>query len=450
MASIPLANPLFIQDFLQGEIMNHYPRRALIMLACLLAVSCGTDLLAQKGGTLKVVNVEGRMAGSMSSAGVLAGETLYVAGQNGRSNDGSLAKDFSQEVSQSLRNVQGVLRAAGMDFGSVVWMHVYVTSSQDIATMNDVYWRMIGSHPPARTVLVVANLPNGEKVQISCIAAGNTVERKVIEPPGWPKGDRIDPAGIQAGEILYMSAQDGADRTTGKISEDYGTEVKQALDNVATILKTANMSMANVVWVNPYLSSAEGNAMGWPGPIGHNGQAQRPDASVMNKVYASYFEFGNTPGRGTIQVASLPNNSHIVFTAIAGSDLSKRRSIQIRNMKPSPTASPGVIYWDTYYMSGKSGFIPDQGIVTQDVSLQLRQTMRNLLDDLQGADMDFPDVVQATIYLREMQYTDQVVPLYGTFFKGSFPAQTLLQNSFDMKTATGEQISFVAVRQPTH
>jgi enamine deaminase RidA (YjgF/YER057c/UK114 family) len=431
--------------------MNHYPRRTLIMSACLLAMSCGTVSLAQKGGALKVVNVEGRSARSMSSAGVLAGDTLYVAGQDGRSSDGSLPKDFSQEVSQSLGNVQGVLRAGGMDFGSVVWMHVYVTSSQDVAAMNEVYWRMIGSHPPARTVLVVANLPKGEKIEINCIAAAASLERKVIQPPGWPTGNHIDPAGIQAGEVLYMSAQDGTDRVTGKISDDYGTEVKQALDNVATILKTANMSMANVVWVNPYLSSAEMSAAGStpPGPIGHNGQVQHPDANVMNKIYASYFEFGNTPGRGTIQVASLPNNSHIVFSAIAGSDLSKRKSIQIRNMKPSPTASPGVIYWDTYYMSGKSGFIPDQGIVTQDVALQLRQTMRNLLDDLQGADLDFPDVVQATIYLREMPYTDQVVPLYGMFFKGNFPAQTLLQNSSDMKTSTGEQISFIAVKQPT-
>ena len=430
--------------------MNYYPRRTLMVL--LFAICCSTELSAQKGGVLKVINVQGRSAGPMSSSGVLAGDTLYVAGQNGRGSDGSLPKDFSQEVSQSLSKVQGVLRGAGMDFGSVVWMHVYVTNLQDIATMNEVYWRSIGHHPPARTVLVVANLPQGEKVQISCIAAANTLERKVIEPAGWPKGDHIDPAGIQAGEVLYMSAQDGADRVTGKISDDYGTEVKQALDNVATILKTANMSMANVVWVNPYLSSTEANAAGAtpPGPVGHNGQPQRTDASVMNKIYASYFEFGNTPGRGTIQVASLPNNSHIVFSAIAGSDLSKRKSIQIRNMKPSPTASPGVIYWDTYYMSGKSGFIPDQGIVTQDVALQLRQTMRNLLDDLQGADLDFPDVVQATIYLREMEYTDQVVPLYGTFFKGNFPAQTLLQNSFDMKTATGEQISFVAVKQTAH
>ena len=68
--------------------MNHHPRPALILLACLLATSCGTELLAQKGGALKVINVEGRSASAMSSPGVLAGDTLYVAGQNGRSRDG--------------------------------------------------------------------------------------------------------------------------------------------------------------------------------------------------------------------------------------------------------------------------------------------------------------------------------------------------------------------------
>jgi 2-iminobutanoate/2-iminopropanoate deaminase len=117
-------------------------------------------------------------------------------------------------------------------------------------------------------------------------------------------------------------------------------------------------------------------------------------------------------------------------------------------MPPSPTASPGILYRDTYYMSGKSGFIPGQGIVTQDVELQLRQTMRNLLDDLEEADMDFPDVVSAIVYVRDIKDTDKVQSLYGTFFKGVFPAATRLQNSFDQKTATGEQISFIAVRQP--
>jgi enamine deaminase RidA (YjgF/YER057c/UK114 family) len=175
---------------------------------------------------------------------------------------------------------------------------------------------------------------------------------------------------------------------------------------------------------------------------------QPQQMAAMNKVYASYFEFGNTPGRGTIEVAALPAGARIVYTAIAGADLSQRKSIRPRNMPPSPTASPGIVYRDTYYMSGKSGFIPGQGIVTQDVELQLRQTMRNLLDDLEEADMDFPDVVSAEVYVRDIKDVERVQALYGTFFKGVFPARTSLQNSFDQKTATGEQISFIAVRQP--
>jgi len=76
--------------------------------------------------------------------------------------------------------------------------------------------------------------------------------------------------------------------------------------------------------------------------------------------------------------------------------------------------------------------------------------MRNLLDDLQETDLDFSDVVSATIYLREMKDMDKVQTLYGTFFKDRFPARTTMQNSFDMKTSTAEQISFIAVRQPKH
>jgi enamine deaminase RidA (YjgF/YER057c/UK114 family) len=274
----------------------------------------------------------------------------------------------------------------------------------------------------------------------------------VIWPQGWSRGPRIDPPGIQAGEMLYMSAQKGANPATGQLVGDYAGEVKQALDNVGTILKTANMSMANVVWVNPYMASTEANmgSQTAPGPIGHNGQQQQPQAAVMNKIYATYFEFGNTPGRGTMQVVDLPDQAHIVFSCIAGADLSKRKSIRPKNMPLSPTASPGILYGNTYYMSGKSGFIPDQGIVTPDVELQLRQSMRNLLDDLQETDLDFSDVVSATIYLREMKDMDKVQTLYGTFFKDRFPARTTMQNSFDRKTTTAEQISFIAVRQQKH
>jgi enamine deaminase RidA (YjgF/YER057c/UK114 family) len=229
-----------------------------------------------------------------------------------------------------------------------------------------------------------------------------------------------------------MSAQGGADPLTGKVAADFAGEVKQALDNLATIVKTADMSMANVIWVNPYLNSTD---------------AQE---DVMNKIYATHFEFGNTPGRGTIQVVDLPDKNHIVFSCIAGADLAKRKSIRPKNEKPSRTASPGILYGDTLYLSAKDAYVPGLGLFTPDLDVQTRLSMRNLLDGLEEADMDFSDVVSSTVYMREMKDVDQVHGLYGAFFKDHFPARTTLQQNFDIKAEDVEQISFIAVRQAKH
>ena len=157
------------------------------------------------GGAYKVIKLDSRKAGAVSSDGLLAGKTLYVAAQDGRNADGSLPASFPQEVKQSLDHAREVLKAAGMDMGNLAWVQVYVTSAQDIAAMNDVYWKAIGANPPARTVLVVASLPGGEKVQVNAIAVASSAKRQVITPAGWPHGRRTDPAGIQVDDMFCTS-----------------------------------------------------------------------------------------------------------------------------------------------------------------------------------------------------------------------------------------------------
>ena len=379
------------------------------VFGCLFVLASTVSLTAQ---TFKVIQPPG--SETAYSAGVLANGTLYVSGQ------GSSARNFPEQMGDAMRKVQAVLRGAGMDFENVVWMNIYVTGAHNLAAMDDVYWQLIGSNPPARTVLTVAALPGGEMVEINCIAVAD--ERKAIWPAGWPRGPHIDPPAIQAGEMLYLSAQGG------KADADFSTETRQALENVSTILNAAQMSMKNVLWVNPYMSVS--------------GQYD-----VMGKVYKTYFEFGNTPGRGTIQVVGLPKGQHVVFSCIAGSDLSKRKAVRPRNMPPSPTASPGILYGDTLYLSAKDGFIPGQGIVTPLFDLQLRQSMRNLLDGLEEVDMDFSNVVFSTVYLRQMKDDGQMNELYNKFLKPPYPARTTLQQNFETGDEAAEQISFIAVRR---
>jgi enamine deaminase RidA (YjgF/YER057c/UK114 family) len=388
-------------------------------LVCLSVLASTLSLSAQAPGFKAI---ESPTATGNASAGILANGTLYVSGQ------GSQKPEFTAQVEEALHNVQTVLHGAGMDFANVVWMNIYLTDNHNLSAMNDVYWKTIGANPPARTVLTVAALPDGQQVQINCIAVANTAQRKAIWPTGWPHGPKQDPPAIQAGELLYLSAQGGHDPKTGALRATFTEETKQALDNVSTILAAAHMSMKNVVWVNPYFSKG--------------GQYD-----VMGKVYKTYFEFGNTPGRGTIQVMGLPNQEHIVFSCIAGADLSKRKAVKPRNMPPSATASPGILYGDTLYLSAKDGFIPDQGMVTPLFDLQLRQSMRNLLDGLQEVDMDFSNVVFSTVYLREMKDNSQMDPLYGKFFKQPYPARSILQQNLETGEEAAEQISFIAVKK---
>ena len=406
-------------------------KRTCILLLLFFAATLNHQFLAQ-AQTLKVIYPAGYKSNDRPySPAVLAGGTLYVSGQVPMNAEGNVPEDFKGQVRQALLNLQNVLRGAGMDFGNVVWLNVYLTDMGNLAAMNQVYWKMIGPNPPARTILQVAALPAGQQVQVNCIAVADNQQRREIWPSGWRRGVHIDPPAILAGDVLYLSAQGDRDPLTGKRAADFPGEVKQALDNVGEVLRAAHMSYKNVVWVNPYMESGSRQSYG-----------------VMSKVYATYFEFGNTPGRGTISVVGLPEGGHIVFSCIAGADLSKRKAVRPRNMPPSPTASPGVLYGNTLYLSAKGPFIPGQGIVTSQFDLQLRQSMRNLLDGLQEADMDFSNVVWSTVYLRNMPDYGQMNGLYKTFFHGMFPARTTLQQNFETGEIGAEQISFIAVATP--
>ena len=401
------------------------PFRTWISAALFLAVVTDFASAADR----QVVNPKDfKPHGRPYSSAIRAGNTLYISGQGSTNSDGKLPESFEERVRQCLQNVRAILQGGGMDFANLVSLHVYLTDLGTIEVMNKIYWQMMGDNPPARTVLGVAALPAGNTIEITGIAVADAKSKRAIWPANWKRSPQIDPPAIQAGELLYLSGV-GSRNTNPSVS--YTDQAKAALDNVGVVLTTAGMSHKNMVWVNPYLDDIK-------------------QSGTMNKVYETYFEFGNTPGRGTIHVNALPAGEHVIFSGIAGQDLNKRKAVKPRNMPPSPTASPGVLYDDTFYLSAKSGFIPGQGIVTKDFDLQLRQTMRNLLDGLEEADMSFSSVVSAVVYLKDMkQHYDPMNQLYRTFFKDAFPARTTIQQNQDRETQTEEQISFIAVRGTT-
>jgi len=375
------------------------------------------------------------------SPGILAGDFLYVSGQGGRDAEGRLPESIEGQVRQTLQNLKAVVEAAGLTLEHVVYSQVYLTDMAQHDVMDRVWREFFPAAPPARAVLGVYRLPTDIAVEINAVAFRDLGRRRVIMPTGH-RPQSWSPA-VMAGKRLFLSGALGADEATGTIPPDPDAQVQLALDNMRRILAAAGMDFRHVVFVNPYLT----------------GTASRR----MNDIYAKHFEFGNTPARATINVTSLPGGNTIAFTGVAIADLSLRRAFRPKNMKPSATASPCVLADDTYYCSAKGPFTPGpavgpgnlQGIWVGTVEAQVRQTMRNLLDGLEEADLTLSHVVATNVYLDDMNDFARMNRIYAQYFPSNPPARTTVaqlapvdRTPRNEETHPGlEQISLIAVRQ---
>jgi 2-iminobutanoate/2-iminopropanoate deaminase len=74
------------------------------------------------------------------------------------------------ETERVIRNLQGVLDAAGCSLADVVKTTCFLADIDDFATFNGVYARFWPDPPPARSTFQVAALPRGARVEIEAIA----------------------------------------------------------------------------------------------------------------------------------------------------------------------------------------------------------------------------------------------------------------------------------------
>jgi reactive intermediate/imine deaminase len=372
---------------------------------------------------------------SVRSSAIDAGDYIYISGQGAQRSDGTVPADFEAQASQSLENIKSLLTTAGLSLENVVYVQVYLEDVNNYDRLNTVFAKYFSKTPPARAVLGVAKVPQGS-IEITAVAVRDLAERKVVAPANYKAAEPFSP-GILTRDRLFVSAMQGRDPKSGAVPDDPAAQTELALDGVKAVVEAAGLKLANMVFVNPYLT-------------------EKIPTKVMNEHYAQHFEFGNTPARATIEVSALPHNAQIEYTGVAVRDLSLRHSIRPKNMPPSPTASPCVFAGDTLYCSAKSGFIPGQhgGVYGATTAAQLRQTMRNQLDNLEEAAMDFSQVVYTTVYLDDLADSDAFHKVYVQYFKPPVPAETQLQQiSAGKRTADEEghypdleQMSFIAIR----
>lgn len=100
------------------------------------------------------------------------------------------------------------------------------------------------------------------------------------------RGVPVSPA-VRAGKLVFVSGTPAFDAAGNLAVGNFPAQMKQAMDNVTDVLKSAGTRWERVVKVNVILVR--------PG-----------DFAEMNRIYASYFLDGRYPARTTTVVSALP------------------------------------------------------------------------------------------------------------------------------------------------
>ncbi len=120
--------------------------------------------------------------------------------------------------------------------------------------------------------------------------------RRRVVATGAPTAGPYSPA-VRAGGLVFVSGQVGFSASEGRLREGLRDQLRQALQNAASVLQGAGCSLADTVKVTLFLCDLS-------------------QFSVVNEVFAEFFP-EEPPARTTVQVSSLPLGAEVEVDLVA-------------------------------------------------------------------------------------------------------------------------------------
>lgn len=106
------------------------------------------------------------------SQAVMTGNMLFISGQIAidQASGKFVNANIKDETTQVMKNIDAVLKAAGLSFQNVVKTTIFLKNMGDFPVVNETYGAYFKELPPARETVEVSKLPKEANVEISCIA----------------------------------------------------------------------------------------------------------------------------------------------------------------------------------------------------------------------------------------------------------------------------------------
>jgi 2-iminobutanoate/2-iminopropanoate deaminase len=104
------------------------------------------------------------------SSAVRIGDVLYLSGQMGFAEDGTLVEGMEGQARQALENIRAVLASASLGFGDVFHCTVMLADMGQWAAFNAVYLEYFSDPLPTRSAFGASGLALGGLVELECQA----------------------------------------------------------------------------------------------------------------------------------------------------------------------------------------------------------------------------------------------------------------------------------------
>lgn len=102
---------------------------------------------------------------------------------------------------------------------------------------------------------------------------------------------------VETNGFVFTSGQLGIIPDTGALAHSMAAQTVQALENVVSVLKSADLALTNVLKTTCFLKNME-------------------DFSLFNEIYSQYFK-DHKPARSCFAVAQLPKDALVEIEVIA-------------------------------------------------------------------------------------------------------------------------------------
>jgi len=121
----------------------------------------------------------------------------------------------------------------------------------------------------------------------------------------------------------------------------------------------------------------------------------------------------------------------------------------ISNLKAPAVIGPysqAILSGNTLYCSGQIAINPENGeLITDNITEETNQVMKNISEILKAANMDFTNVVKCSIFMNDMGQYNEINEVYDSYFSNNPPAREAVEVSVLPKNVNVE-ISVIAVK----